>query len=65
MEMTYGGVFALWPATSCSKRLHDIDNLVQKSLQTRELFPRLDVVQHSGRLVGGAAAAFLFAPIRL
>jgi hypothetical protein len=55
----------LWPATCSSKHLHDIDNLVQKSLQTRELFPRLYVVKHAGRLVGRAAAAFLFAPLRL
>ena len=31
----------LWPATSSSQRLHDIGKLVQKSLHTRELFPRL------------------------
>jgi hypothetical protein len=58
-------LFALWSATFRSKRLHDLDHLVQKNLQTRELFPRVEVVKHSGRLVGGAAAAFPFAPVRL
>jgi hypothetical protein len=54
----------LWPATSSSKRLHDIGKLVQKSLHTRELFPRFDVVKQGRRLVGSAAAAFPFAPFR-
>jgi hypothetical protein len=55
----------LWPATSNSKRLHDIDHLAQKRLQTRKLFPRFDVVKHRGRVVGRAAAGFPFAPLRL